>query len=445
MNEPEIRIGILTSKEIRFDLYGDFSVPGFQKRLSGQFIARLKDEKIRIFQNDKEILSSNEIVFSPDDIETESFLLRDVVIGINFHWERKENQRFRGTLKFIMEKDLISAVNIIPIEEYLVSVISSEMSANSSLELLKAHAIVSRSWLLAQLDKQQKSKNAKPVSEIKTEEEVIRWYDREDHLNYDLCADDHCQRYQGVSKIINDNALNAIEATRGLVLLYDNHICDTRYSKCCGGMTESFESVWEDVRHHYLSPVTDYKFELDGVDYDLTDNKLAEQWIKSNPHAYCNTTDPRILSQILVDFDRPTDNFFRWKLEFTQEELSRIIKDKSGIDFGLIKDLIPILRGYSGRIIKLKIVGQKRELIIGKELEIRKTLSHSHLYSSAFYVEKKNIVNGIPQNFILYGAGWGHGVGLCQIGAAVMGEKGYGFDEILIHYFNGAKIQKIYS
>jgi len=273
----------------------------------------------------------------------------------------------------------------------------------------------------------------------------MRWYDREDHVNYDLCADDHCQRYQGVSKIINDNALNAIETTRGLVLQYDNQICDTRYSKCCGGMTESFESVWENIRHHYLSPVIDYKFELDGVDYDLTDNKLAEQWIKSNPNAYCNTTDQRILSQILVDFDRPTDNFFRWKLEYNQEELSKIIKEKSGIDFGQIIDIIPILRGYSGRIIKLKIVGQKKELIIGKELEIRKTLSLSHLYSSAFYVEKKNIVNGIPKNFTLHGAGWGHGVGLCQIGAAVMGEKGYGFDEILVHYFKGAVIQKIYS
>ncbi|OGV02937.1 MAG: amidase, partial [Ignavibacteria bacterium RIFOXYA2_FULL_37_17] len=292
---------------------GDFLISASSKKLSGQFIASLEDEKIKIFQNEKEVLSSNEIVFSPDDIETESFLLRDVVIGKNFHWERKENQRFRGTLKFIKEKNLISAVNIIPIEEYLVSVISSEMSANSSLELLKAHAIVSRSWLLAQLEKQQKNKNEKNVSEIKTETEIIRWYDREDHLNYDLCADDHCQRYQGVSKIINDNALNAIEATRGLVLQYDNQICDTRYSKCCGGMTESFESVWENIRHHYLSPVIDYKFELDGVDYDLTNNKIAEQWIKSNPNAYCNTTDQRILSQILVDFDRPTDNFFRWK------------------------------------------------------------------------------------------------------------------------------------
>ncbi|MDQ7816280.1 MAG: SpoIID/LytB domain-containing protein [Melioribacteraceae bacterium] len=445
MNEPDIKIGILSGKEIRFDLYGDFLISASSKKLSGQFIASLEDEKIKIFQNEKEVLSSNEIVFAPDDIETESFLLRDVVIGKNFHWERKENQRFRGTLKFIKEKNLISAVNIIPIEEYLVSVISSEMSANSSLELLKAHAIVSRSWLLAQLEKQQKNKNEKNVSEVKTETEIMRWYDREDHVNYDLCADDHCQRYQGVSKIINDNALNAIETTRGLVLQYDNQICDTRYSKCCGGMTESFESVWENIRHHYLSPVIDYKFELDGVDYDLTNNKLAEQWIKSNPNAYCNTTDQRILSQILVDFDRPTDNFFRWKLEYNQEELSKIIKEKSGIDFGQIIDIIPILRGYSGRIIKLKIVGQKKELIIGKELEIRKTLSLSHLYSSAFYVEKKNIVNGIPKNFTLHGAGWGHGVGLCQIGAAVMGEKGYGFDEILVHYFKGAVIQKIYS
>lgn len=445
MNEPNIKIGILSAKEIQFDLYGDYSITEPRKKLSGQFIARLKDEKIKIFQNEKEILSSSEIIFYPDDIETESFLLHDVVIGINFHWEKKENQRFRGTLKFIKEKDLISAVNIIPIEEYLVSVISSEMSANSSIELLKAHAIVSRSWLLSQLEKQEKNKNLKNTNEVITESEIIRWYDREDHLNYDLCADDHCQRYQGVSKIINDNALNAIEGTRGLVLTYDNQICDTRYSKCCGGMTESFENVWEDTKHHYLSPVTDYKFELDGVDYDLTENQIAEQWIRSNPHAYCNTTDPRILSQILVDFDRPTENFFRWKLEYNQEELSKLIMTRSGIDFGLILDLIPVQRGYSGRINKLKIIGQKKELTIGKELEIRKTLSQSHLFSSEFFVVKENVIDGIPQKFILYGAGWGHGVGLCQIGAAVMGEKGYGFDEILTHYFNGAKIQKIYS
>jgi SpoIID/LytB domain protein len=366
------------------------------------------------------------------------------VIGKNFHWEKKEDQRFRGTLQFIIEKENITAVNIIPLEEYLISVISSEMSPNSSLELLKAHAIVSRGWLLAQLETKKEKKRQKSLNEIINENEIIRWYDQEDHENYFFCADDHCQRYQGVTKIVNENAFNAIDRTKGMALTYDNKICDTRYSKCCGGMTESFENVWEPVKHNYLSPLVDYKFELDGLDYDLTKNKYAEKWINSNPHAYCNTTDQKILSQILVDFDRPTDNFFRWHVEYDQNKLTEIIYSKSGLDFGNIIDLIPIERGYSARIHKLKIVGTKQSKIIGKELEIRKTLSTSHLYSSAFYVVSLQIENNIPQKFILKGAGWGHGVGLCQIGAAVMGEKGYGFDEILSHYFKGAKIQKLY-
>jgi len=445
MNEPNINIGILSSSEIKFELYGDFNTAGTNKKQSGIFTAILQNERIKIIKDGKEIISANEIIFTPDDIEIESFLLRDVTIGKQFHWERKENQRFRGILKIIKEKNLLTAINILPLEEYLVSVVSSEMSPNSSLELLKAHAIVSRGWLMAQLEKRNQTKKRKPVSEKISDKEIVRWYDREEHVNYDFCADDHCQRYQGVTKIINDNALNAVEQTRGLALVYDNKICDARYSKCCGGMTESFENVWEPIKHHYLSPVVDYKFELDGVDYDLTNESLAERWIKTSPHAYCNTTDARILSQILVDFDQPTNNFFRWTIEYSQEELSNIIKEKSGEDFGNIIDLVPLQRGYSGRIARLKIVGDKKELIIGKELEIRKTLSKSHLYSSAFIVEKKEVVNKTPQKFIFKGAGWGHGVGLCQIGAAVMGEKGYKFDEILIHYFSGAKIQKIYS
>jgi len=444
MNEPTISIGILSAPQINFDLYGDFTTPGISKKLSGRFTAIIDNGKIVVAKEDGNSFSGKEIIITPDELETESFLLRDVVIGKNFHWEKKENQRFRGELKLIIENNNITAVNNILIEEYLSSVISSEMSANSSLELLKAHAIVSRGWLLAQLEKKINNGAHKSVNEFITEKEIIRWYDREDHTNYDLCADDHCQRYQGVSKIINDNAVNAIEATRGLVLKYDEVICDTRYSKCCGGMSEGFENVWEPVKHNYLSPIVDYKFELDGIDYDLTQDIPAERWIKSNPHAFCNTNDPKILSQILVDSDRPTNNFFRWRVEYSQEELSQIIKEKSGIDFGNILDLIPVERGYSGRILKLKIIGDKKTFIIGKELEIRKTLSKSHLYSSGFIVHKEGIKNNIPQKFILDGAGWGHGVGLCQIGAAVMGESGYNFDEILLHYFKGAKIQKIY-
>jgi len=446
MNNPEISIGILSNKEIMFDLYGEFFENATNKTLSGNFLATLNNNKIILTQNSREILSSEEIVLTPKDIEEESFVLYDVVIGKQFHWERKEKQRFRGTLKIIIDENNLIAINIIPLDDYLVSVISSEMSSNCSIELLKAHAIVSRSWVLAQLEK---TKNFSSINEVITENEIIRWYHRNDHTKFDFCADDHCQRYQGITKILNEKAYEAVDITRGLVLTYDNKICDTRYSKCCGGITESYENVWEPVKYHYLVPVLDYKFEVEGLDYDLTKEENFEQWLKSSPHSFCNTTNKKILSQILNPFDiqeniSSEQNYYRWKVEYLQDEISDIIKSKSGIDFGNIIDLIAVERGYSGRIIRLKIIGTKKTLTIGKELEIRKTLSKTHLYSSAFIVKKENIIDNIPQKFILYGSGWGHGVGLCQIGAAVMGEMGYLFDEILLHYYKGAKIHKIY-
>ncbi|KAF0150958.1 MAG: putative sporulation protein [Ignavibacteria bacterium] len=443
MKQPDVRVGVLTEKEIRFDLYGDFFVRGQDKKFSGKYTADLSGNMIVLYQEQIEILSAKEISFIPSDLEIESFLLHEVVIGINFHWQKKENQRFRGELSLIIEEDKITAVNILPLEDYLTSVISSEMSPNSSLELMKAHAIVSRGWLLAQLAKKKTYTNT--MIENSAGDEVIRWYDREDHKNYDFCADDHCQRYQGITKIINDHASKAICDTYGLFLTYNEKICDTRYSKSCGGVSEEFESCWEDTPHKYLSPIVDYKFELDGYDVDLTKETSAEKWIQSSPHAFCNTTDKKILSQVLVDFDRDTNDFFRWKVEYTQEEIAVLINNKSGFDFGDIFDLIPVKRGASSRLVKLKIIGSKKALTIGKELEIRKVLSKTHLYSSAFIVQKENIINGVPQKFILLGAGWGHGVGLCQIGAAVMGEKGYTFDEILKHYFRGATIQKGYE
>jgi|BarGraIncu00222A_1022003.scaffolds.fasta_scaffold19534_2 SpoIID/LytB domain protein len=444
MKEPIVSIGILSEKEIHFDLYGEYINQSDGNKFSGRFKAAIDGDKIKISNENKEQIFPSGITFLPEDIEAESFLLRDVVIGRNFHWEKKENQRFRGSLRFIKEKDLITAINILPLEEYLTSVISSEMSLNSSPELLKAHAIVSRGWLLAQLDKKQQNKKNKYKTNSLNEDEIIRWYDHEDHLYYDFCADDHCQRYQGVTKIVNENALNAINNTRGLALEFENIICDTRYSKCCGGITESFENVWEPVTHPYLSSVIDYKFELDDYETDLTVDKSAVHWIKSSPNAFCNTSDQKILSQVLVDFDRSTNDFFRWQVDYTQNEIAELVRSKSGFDCGNILDLIPLERGHSGRIIKLKIIGNKKSLIIGKELEIRKTLSPTHLYSSAFFIIKEEIINKIPQRFIIKGAGWGHGVGLCQIGAAVMSELGYGFDEILTHYFKNSVIRKIY-
>ena len=386
-----------------------------------------------------------ELTFTPQD-ELNSFSLYDVTIGINFHWERQETQVFNGTLKFVVHEDKITAINILPVEDYLISVISSEMNATSSLELLKAHAVVSRSWLFAQIEKRKamSDKGDGFFSFIKTKDEYIRWYDREDHTIFDVCADDHCQRYQGITKASNATVAKAVKATRGQILIYDNKICDARFSKCCGGATEEFEYCWEDKHYDYLSAVRDSDKEEARPLPDLTNEKEAEHWIRKAPKSFCDTHDKKILSQILNNYDQETTDFYRWKVRYTQEELATLIRENTKTDYGDIIDLIPIQRGTSGRICKLKIVGSLKTLTIGKELEIRRTLSKSHLFSSAFVVDKGELKDGVPQWFLLSGAGWGHGVGLCQIGAAVMGEKGYTYNEILLHYYKNAEIKRFY-
>ncbi len=443
MTEPTITIGILSREKVSFDLYGEYLIEGSEKIFSGKFSAYIKNGNVAVEGENGISEFKNEVVFHPSSFISESFLLRDVVIGVQFHWEQKENQRFLGQLKLFREEDKITVINIIPIESYLNSVISSEMSARCSINLLKAHSIISRSWLLAQIEKSKSKEKYKTIYE--TENELIKWYDREDHAHFDVCADDHCQRYQGVTKIYTEVVKKAIDETRGIVLWYGDKICDSRYYKSCGGITEAFENVWEPVKHPYLVPVVDYKFDIENSDTDFSEEKNAEKWIRSNPTAFCNTHDEKILAQVLPHFDQKTKDFYRWKVEYAQQELSDLIKEKSGIDFGNIVDLIPVERGNSARLIKLKIVGTKKTLTIGKELEIRKWLSKSHLYSSAFVVEKENIEEGVPGKFTLIGAGWGHGVGLCQIGAAVMGEMGYQFDEILLHYFPKAVLKKLYN
>ena len=442
--EPIINVGILTDKKIKFELYGDFNVYGFKESFSGVFTAELKDGMIICKSSKHKLEVMGEIEFVPTDPVSESFLLRDVIIGNKFHWERKEKQRFIYSLLLKRAGDEIIAINHIPLERYLSSVISSEMSAKSSIELLKAQAVIARSWVLAQISRSKDLKEKREVHETSLEfkDELIKWYDREEHEFFDVCADDHCQRFQGVTKIISEASFTAVEQTRGIVLLSSSNVCDARYSKCCGGITESFENVWESVRNPYLISVVDYKFEPENYPLDFSDEENSEKWIKGNPPAFCNTNDSKILSHILVDYDRETKDFFRWKVEYSQEELSSIIKEKSGVDFGNIIDLIPVERGYSARLVKLKIVGTKKTLTVGKELEIRRILSKSHLYSSAFIVQKSG--ENIPDKFILYGAGWGHGVGMCQIGAAVMAEKGYNFDEVLLHYFKNTELKKIY-
>ena len=444
--EPNISVGILSEEQINFELHGEYTVAGIKQVFSGRFSAELENKKIVCRWDNNKIEISDEIIFVPQDIQNESFLLKNVKIGVNFHWERKEKEIFTGSLKLIKDNNKVTAINILPIERYLLSVVSSEMSAKSSLQLLKAHAIISRSWLLAQIEKAKIIKKDKIKYELVRgdEGEYIRWYGREDHKLFDVCADDHCQRYQGVTKVFTEIARQAVKQTAGIVLVVDNKICDARYSKSCGGITESFENVWEPVKYSYLSSVVDYKFEPENYNRNFADELNVRKWIRGNPPAFCNTKDRKILSHVLVDYDQETNDFFRWKIELSQTEISATIKTKSGMDFGDIIDLIPLERGLSSRIIKLKIVGSNKTLIIGKELEIRRVLSQSHLYSSAFIVEKENIQNNIPQKFIISGAGWGHGVGLCQIGAACMASKGYQFDEILVHYFNKAKLKKIY-
>ena len=443
-NQPEIEVGIVAREKLEFKLECDFVTKKKEKLPAGDYEVFLKNRQITFKTGSGEKIAGKSVILSPE--KTDSFFeLKNVVIGVGFHWEQEENQRFQGALKLIPEDGKVRAVNVIGLEDYLKSVISSEMSATSSPELLKAHAVISRSWLMAQIEKTNSLKSGGGLYQTshETVDEIIRWYDREDHTTFAVCADDHCQRYQGVTKIISEKAIQAVEETRGEVLMYEGKICDARFSKCCGGVSENFENVWEPVRHRYLTKVVDSEFG-DTTCVDLRQEDEAELWIRNKPHAFCNTSDEKILSQVLPDFDRKTTDFYRWKVEYSQKTLAGLIKKRSGIDFGEIVKLEPVQRGHSSRLIKLKIHGTKKTLTVGKELEIRKWLSESHLYSSAFVVDHLDEKNRIPQKFVLTGAGWGHGVGLCQIGAAVMGEKGYSYKEILAHYFRDAVLNKSY-
>ena len=424
-----VDVGILRAAQIKFDLIGDFS--SNVGICAAKNIVSIEDGKL-LYNG----ISCDELFLAPCNDES-AFTLHDVVIGVNFHWQRKESQTFKGALRFIVEEDEVRAINRIGVEEYLVSVISSEMSATSSLEFLKAHAIVSRSWLYAQLLRREKVQQGTLGWE--NDEETVRWYAREDHTLFDLCADDHCQRYQGITRAHNPNVVRAVKETAGLVLKYDGEVCDARFSKCCGGATELFSSCWENENPGYLQAFRD----CDGNEPlpSLDNEDAARLWIESEPQSYCATNDNAVLSQILNGYDRETNDFYRWRVEYTQEELSAIVAERSGIDFGTIKELIPLERGASGRITRLHVVGSKAARIVGKELEIRRWLSKTHLYSSAFVVDRINENGNVC--FVLKGAGWGHGVGLCQVGAAVMGEKGASHIHILGHYYPGAIIDSI--
>jgi len=443
-SQPKIQVGIMANPVVRFSLSGSFINSDKLEFPAGDYLATCKEKTINIEFDSGKTKQAGDFLLRPQSSDA-LFELKEVTIGVNFHWEQQEDQHFKGALKLMQEEGKVRAINVIDLEDYLKSVISSEMSATSSPDLLKAHAVISRSWLLAQIEKTKSIKSGGGVytTSHETDDEIIRWYDREDHKNFDVCADDHCQRYQGITKIHSEKALKAVEETRGEVLVSDEKICDARFSKCCGGLSENFENVWEPVRHRYLTKVVDSEFG-DTTCVDLRQEDEAETWIRNKPHAFCNTTDEKILSQVLPDFDQATTDFYRWNVEYTQDELAKLIKKRSGIDFGQIKKLEPIKRGHSSRLIQLKIHGTKKTLIVGKELEIRKWLSESHLYSSAFVIDHLEEKKGIPQKFVLTGAGWGHGVGLCQIGAAVMGESGYSYQDILNHYFKGAELKRMY-
>lgn len=434
--EPIIQVGILLEQpKIEFELHDKYQLNNSEQVEAGKYSATIENGKISF--NGKYY---QELIFDSGDEMSNKFTLNNVIIGVNFHWERKEDQVFLGNLKIIVENNTLTAINILYLESYLASVISSEMSATSSLELLKAHAVISRSWLMAQIDKNKKIDTEQYQTHFENDDATIRWYDREDHLNFDVCADDHCQRYQGITRQTTETVAKVINLTRGEILTYDNKICDARFSKCCGGMMETFENVWEPIVHPYLQGKLDLISETT-LTPDLTDEMEAETWIQSSPRAFCNTNNKDVLKQVLNDYDQETADFFRWKVEYTQQELSELIKERSGIDYGDIIDLIPVERGTSGRLIKLVIVGTKQQRVIGKELEIRRTLSKSHLYSSAFIVDglDKNEFD-VPQRFVLTGAGWGHGVGLCQIGAAEMADEGHDYKTILLHYFPNSQL-----
>ena len=436
MKEPEISVGIVNAQQLHFTLNSSFLAKG--ETVSGNQQVCFEEGGIQWNGN-----IYHELTFTPLE-EGAFFSIDDVTIGLNFHWERQETQHFPGTLKLQVDEGKITAINLLPVEEYLTSVISSEMSASSSLEFLKAHAVISRSWLLAQIEKRHAlcKKDGGFFPFVKTDTEYIRWYDREDHTIFDVCADDHCQRYQGITKASNPSVSQAVTATRGQVLMYDNRICDARFSKCCGGATEEFSYCWEDKSFPYLSAVRDGE---ETEVPDLTQEEAASRWIRTSPKAWCNTRDAHILRQILNNYDQETHDFYRWKVRYTQGELAELIRTKTKCDYGDILDLQPVERGKSGRLSRLKIVGTRKSLTIGKELEIRRTLSDSHLLSSAFVVDKGPLSEtGVPEWFELVGAGWGHGVGLCQIGAAVMGEQGCNYNEILLHYYKGADIRKLY-
>jgi stage II sporulation protein D len=441
MEEPRIKVGICDGyPEIRGRFNGRYRSGGVS--LEGDFSAHPAEGAVALHDAfGREILRAPLIRLAAEKEAT--FTLKEVTIGVRFHWERREEQTFLGELTFLAAGGgKVTAVNELPVEAYLASVVSSEMSGKAPSEFLKAHAVASRSWLVAMLQRKEREAGEGRAAErtLRRAGEIVRWYDREDHDLFDVCADDHCQRYQGIPGRAAGQAAEAVRTTRGVFLIRDGEICDARYHKVCGGLTEDYATCWEEKAVPYLSHVSDAAAPRAPVRTEAD----AQRWILSYPDVYCHTKDPNLLKKILPAFDQETADFFRWQVSYAREELEGILRGKSEIDFGVLQNLAPLERGPSGRIRRLLVEGTRARIVVGKELEIRRWLSPSHLLSSAFIVSTERSPSGVPARFTFYGAGWGHGVGLCQIGAAVMAEKGFKAEEILRHYFRGAALVKRY-
>ncbi len=450
-NEPTIAVGLMTipSGQVSFALQGSFVTPDGVTLPPGTYQANVSATQLVVSGH---LSRETEIILSPVNGGADSFTIHDVVIGINFHWERKETQTFQGALKLKVDAvGNLLVINLVPLEQYVTSVISSEMSATSKLELLKAHSIISRGWLLAQIkpwrsfEQGRQADLSKGAIQLNAqgEQELIRWYAKEAHTEFDVCADDHCQRYQGITKATESRVFETIQSTRGNVLTYAETICDARFSKCCGGMVEDYAAAWDNTKLDYLTALYDGETFPAAFNLPLSNEDNARQWILGHPPAFCNTQDNEILARILPGFDQETTDFYRWKVTLQQEELQTLLQQKLGVDFGAILKLEPVERAQSGRLVKLRIVGANATLILGKELEIRRAFSPSHLYSSAFMIEADT--SPVPTSFTLHGAGWGHGVGLCQIGAALMAERGYDYQQILAHYYPGSDLHLLYE
>ncbi len=439
--EPTIAVGLVENSEsVALHLRGDFTDSTGRRLPPGEYQIECREGMLEC--SGAVSFDSQKLQFTPSEMGTDRFSL-EATIGINFHWQQQEMQTFCGGLRFVPQpENCVTVINDVPLETYLISVICSEMSADSPPEFIKAHSIISRSWLLAQLESITNHQSTMQNEQIH-DGEIIRWYDRQAHTEFDVCADDHCQRYQGVSRIRSPEVQKAILDTRGQVLAFNGQACDARFSKCCGGVTEDFRTAWSDRKIPYLVPVPDAP-DNKMPSPSLTEEQAMRQFISNQPDAYCNCTDERILNKILVSYDKTTRDFFRWQVKLSAHQASKLIKDKLGIDLGRLVAMEPVERGLSGRLKRLHLKGETKSVVIGKELEIRRALSPSHLYSSAFVIDIEGTVEK-PETFILNGAGWGHGVGLCQIGAAAMAEGGIGYKDILKHYYPGTVIERFYG